>query len=56
MRKYERPKVTMVELRVEEAVLGNCKSGFIPCAVAQYVPPLAGGCYQGVIACQINGS
>ena len=56
LRKYERPKVTMVELRVEEAVLGNCKSGWIPYVVAQYAPDLCGGCYFGALACKDNGS
>ena len=26
MRKYERPKITVVELRIHEAVLGPCKA------------------------------
>jgi hypothetical protein len=46
----------MVELRIEEAVLGTCKSGWIPYAVAQYIPHSGGGCYFGAIACRVNGS
>ena len=45
MRTYARPMVTMVELRIQEAVLANCKS------LSQYVSPTAqaanlNGCYE----------
>lgn len=46
----------MVELRIEEAVLGTCKSGCIPYAVAQIIPSAGGGCYLGALACRVNGS
>ncbi len=55
MRKYVLPTVTLVELRVQEAVLAPCKS-------AVEVGPVAGqatlvtSCAQGYVSCASNGS
>jgi hypothetical protein len=45
---YEPPKVTVISLRPEEAVLGNCKS-------ASHAGPVAGTC-NSVGTCNTIGS
>lgn len=49
-KRYESPKVTMISLRPEEAVLGHCKTGSI-------AGPVQSGCHlAGMGNCQGIGS
>jgi hypothetical protein len=49
-KQYEAPKVTMISLRPEEAVLGNCKS-----ATGLHAGPVSATCSSGV-SCSAIGS
>lgn len=49
-KQYEAPRVTMISLRPEEAVLGNCKS-----ASGAHAGPVSSTCSSGV-SCNSIGS
>jgi hypothetical protein len=46
-KKYEQPKITVISLRPEEAVLGHCKNGSVG-------GPVGGTCT--VTGCTVGGS
>jgi hypothetical protein len=46
-KKYEQPKITVISLRPEEAVLGHCKNGSVG-------GPVGGTCT--VTGCKVGGS
>jgi hypothetical protein len=46
---YESPKITVISLRPEEAVLGNCKT-------ASSAGPVSSGCQGAGGACRGHGS
>ena len=46
-KRYEQPKVTVISLRPEEAVLGHCKNGSVG-------GPVGGSCT--ITSCKVGGS
>ncbi len=52
-RPYQRPTLTVVELRIDEAILSNCKSSLIGFPAAQIFG--VSGC-GSLIACRQDGS